>query len=118
LGCQPPLSDTLLLGTRLTLDRCEEENDGPLQYDAYNYSLSLRTSGRPFRTTLLPTMPWVFKVLQQLFGYSGTLVPYLVVLLARYDGDFVDTLSSASLSDYPARLAAVMHRMSATVREP
>lgn len=111
LGCHLPLEDALLLGTRLTLGRCEEENDGELEYEAYNYELSLLTSGPNFRTTLLPTMLSVIRVLQQLFGYSGMLVYHLAILLAKYDDTFVDTLSGTSLSDYQAHLTAVMHRM-------
>ncbi|GAB1508904.1 hypothetical protein [Actinophytocola sp. KF-1] len=111
LGCGLPLEDALLLGTRLTLERCEEENDGALEYEAYNYEISLLTGGPHFRTTLIPTMLSVVRVLQELFGYTGMLVYNLAILLARYDDEFVDTLSGTSLSDYQAHLAAVMHRV-------
>ena len=111
LGCRPPLADTLLLGTRLTLDRCEEENDGELEFEAYNYELVLRTNGRHFRATLIPTMLSVVRVLQELFGYHGMVVYNLAILLAKYDEKFVDTLSGTTLSDYQAHLTAVMHHM-------
>ena len=111
LGCGLPLEDNLLLGTRLTLDRCEEENDGELTYAAYNYELELRTTGRHFRSTLIPTMLSVIRVLQELFGYEGMLVYSLAIPLAKYDEQFVDTLSDTSLSDYLAHLTAVMRRV-------
>jgi hypothetical protein len=106
-----PLEDSLLLGTRLTLGRCEEENDGELEYEAYNYELVMRTSGRHFRATLIPTMLSVVRVLQELFGYPGMVVYNLAILLAKYDEKFVDTLSGTSLSGYLAHLTAVMSRM-------
>lgn len=111
LGCRPSLRDTLLLGTRLTLGRCEEENDGELEFESYNHELVMRTSGRHFRATLIPTMLSVVRVLQELFGYHGMVVYNLAVLLARYDETFVDTLSGTSLSDYLAHLTAVIHRV-------
>jgi hypothetical protein len=111
LGCRPPLEDNLLLGTRLTLQRYEEENDGELEYEAYNYALDLRTSGRRFRPTLVPTMLSVIRVLQELFGYNGMLVYDLSVLLAKYDETSVDTLSGTSVSQYPAHLSAVVSRL-------
>lgn len=111
LGCLSTMEDTLLLGTRLTLGRCEEENDGELEFEAYNYELILRTSGRHFRSTLIPNMLSVVRVLQELFGYTGMLVYDLAVLLAKYDEKFVDTLSGTSLPDYPAHLTAVMQRV-------
>ena len=111
LGCGPTLQDTLLLGTRLTLGRCTEPNDGELEFEAYNYELALRTRGRPFRATLIPNMLSVVRVLQELFGYAGMLVYDLAILLAKYDEEFVDTLSGTSLSDYPAHLTAVRQRM-------
>ena len=106
-----PLEDSLLLGGRLTLGRCEEEDDGEMEFGAYNYELVLRTSGRHFRATLIPNMLSVVRVLQELFGYEGMLVYNLAILLARYDEKFVDTLSGTTLSDYLAHLTAVMHRM-------
>lgn len=108
-----PLEDSLLLGTRLTLDRCEEENDGELEFEAYNHELVMRTGGPHFRSTLIPTMLTVVRVLQRLFGYHGMLVYNLAILLARYDEQFVDTLSGTSLDDYQAHLTAVMQRMPA-----
>ena len=111
LGCHPPLQDTLLLGTRLTVEKYEEENDGELEFEAYNHSLDLRTTGGKFRPTQLPTMLSVVRVLQELFGYDGMLVYDLCILLARYDKTFVDTLSGTSLSDYPAHFAAVVGRL-------
>jgi hypothetical protein len=111
LGCHLPLRDALLLGTRLTVERYEEENDGELEFEAYNHALNLRTSGGRFRPTQLPTMLSVVRVLQELFGYTGMLVYDLCILLARYDDSFVDTLSGTSLSDYPAHLAAVVSRL-------
>ncbi|MFI7675420.1 hypothetical protein [Actinophytocola sp. NPDC049390] len=111
LGCHLPLENALLLGTRLTLGRCTEENDGELAFEAYNYELVLRTRGRHFRATLIPNMLSVVRVLQELFGYSGMLVYDLAILLAKYDEEFVDTLSGTSLSDYMAHLTAVRYRM-------
>lgn len=111
LGCSPPLEDRLFLGTRLTLERYEEETDGELDFESYNHSISLRTSGPRFRPTLLPTMLSVIHVLQELFGYNGMLVYNLAILLAKYDKTFVDTLSGTSLTDYPAHLAAVVSRL-------
>ncbi|MBB4904072.1 hypothetical protein [Actinophytocola algeriensis] len=111
LGCGPPLEDRLFLGTRLTLERYEEENDGALDFESYNHSISLLTSGGKFRPTQLPTMLSVVRVLQELFGYEGMLVYDLCILLAKYDKAFVDTLSGTSLTDYPAHLAAVVNRL-------
>ena len=111
LGCDPPLQDTLLLGTRLTVRKYEEENDGELEFEAYNHSLTLRTSGRHFRATVLPTMLSAVRVLQELFGYDGMLVYDLCIPLARYDKTLVDTLSGTTLTDYPAHFAAVVSRL-------
>jgi hypothetical protein len=114
LGCSPAMEDSLLLGTRVTLERYEDENDGELTFESYNHSISLRTNGRHFRATLLPTMLSVIRVLQELFGYHGMLVYNLAILLAKYDETFVDTLSGTSMSQYPAHLAAVMSRLPET----
>ena len=111
LGCSPPLADRLFLGARLTLERYEEENDGELDFESYNHSISLRNSGGRFRPTQLPTMLSVIRVLQEVFGYPGMLVYDLAVLLAKYDENFVDSLSGTSLTDYPAHLAAVVSRL-------
>jgi hypothetical protein len=101
------------MGMELSLEPYTEENDGDLEFEAYNHQLSFRTSwgGAHWRPIQLPTMLAAIYVLHQRFGYTGMLVYDLDILLARYDEQFVDTLSGTSLTDFTAHLTAVTSRL-------
>lgn len=104
---------TRFMGMQFSLEPYEEENDGELEFEAYNHQLTFTTSGSAahWRPIKLPTMLAVVHVLQQRFGYAGMLVYNLCILLARYDEQFVDILSGTSPTDFTAHLTAVITRL-------
>lgn len=105
---------TRLMGMELTLDPCDFENDGELEFESFAYALSFRTSwgAAHWRPIQLPTLLCVVRVLHDRFQYDGMLVYDLDVLLARYDKPtFTDRLSGTTLDDFSTHLTTVQSRV-------
>jgi len=102
------------MGMEFSLEPCDLETDGELEFEKFAYSLSFRTSwgAARWRPIQLPTLLCVVRVLQDRFEYDGMLVYDLDTLLARYDKPtFADRLSGTTLDDFPAHLTAVHSRV-------
>ena len=102
------------MGMELSLEPCDFENDGDLEFESFAYSVSFRTSWGEahWRPIQLPALLCVVRVLHDRFSYDGMLVYDLDTLLARYDGPaFTDRISGTSLNDFATHLTTVTARV-------